>query len=204
MNNIICIGREYGSGGKEIATELSKKLGIPFYDKELLEEALKDTDLPLDKLKNAEEHLANPFFHTVFYEGKNKDYYGMDASQILFKMQQKVILEKAKQGDCIFVGRCADFVLSECKDIHVWNIFIVAPIEDRVKRIMEREGVDAKTAVTKIRKTDKKRKAYYDYFTGKDWGKSSNYDFVLNTSSWGKEGCILMLKHLYNGTKERI
>ncbi len=204
MNSIICIGREYGSGGKEIAVELAKKLNIPFYDKELLEEALKDTDLPLDKLKEAEEKRANPFFHTVFYEGKNKEYYGMDASEILFKMQEKVILEKAKQGDCIFVGRCADFVLSQCKDVHVWNIFVTAPIENRIARIMEREGLDEKAASDKIRKTDKKRKAYYDFYTGRDWGKPSNYDLVINSASWGKEGGIIMLSHLYKGTKDRV
>ncbi len=196
MNKIICIGRQYGSGGRVIGEAVAKKLGISFYDKDLLDEALAKTDLPQEALRNADEKRKNPFMYSVYYQGKDKEYYGMDASSILFEMQKKIILENAKKGDCVFVGRCADFILSECKDISVLSVFIVAPMKDRIARIMEREGIDEKSASDKIRKIDKKRKAHYDYYTGKDWGKPSDYDIIINSSRWGEQGSVELIEKI--------
>lgn len=197
MSRVICISREHGSGGREIALALSEKLGIPCYDKEVLDEALENTDLPKEILRAAAEHKTNPFLHTVFYEGKNKEYYGKDAHTIVFRMQEKIIRQKALAGDCIFVGRCADAVLAKEEKVEVLNVFIAAPINERINRIMKVNHLNMKNAVVKIKKMDKKRELYYKYFAKKDWGKSSEYDLTINSARWGQEICVKMIQGIY-------
>lgn len=196
-SKVICIGRQFGSGGLEIAKKLSKELGIPCYDKEVLDEALENTDLPKDILRAASEHKVNPFLHTVFYEGKNKEYYGKDAHTIVNNMQKKIILKKAKQGDCIFVGRCADAVLAGKEDVEVLSVFIAAPLNDRVNRIVKRENLNMKDALVKIKKMDKKRELYYKYFAKKEWGNPAEYDFAINSGRWGIERTAEAIKGIY-------
>lgn len=197
MSKVICISRQHGSGGRDIAIQLSKELGIPYYDKEVLDEALADTDLPKDVLRAAAEHKVNPFLHTVFYEGKNKEYYGKDAHTIVYSMQQKIILQKAQMGDCIFIGRCADAVLAGKEDIEVLNVFISAPINERISRIMKKKCLNMKDAVVAIKKMDKKRELYYNYFTKRNWGKPQNYDFTMNAVRWGEKRCVELIKGIY-------
>ncbi|EET60621.1 hypothetical protein BRYFOR_07439 [Marvinbryantia formatexigens DSM 14469] len=135
---IICIGREFGSGGHEIGKCLSEGLGIPFYDHELVEKAMERSEMTLELAKD----------------------------------------------DCVFVGRCADFVLKQ-QGVRCVSLFITAPFEDRVKRKAELLDMKEKQAVSLVRKMDKQRKAYYDYYTGGSWGRPHNYDFCINSSSLG-------------------
>ena len=197
MSRVICISRQHGSGGREIAMQLSKELGIPSYDKEILDEALADTDLPKDILRAAADHKINPFLHTVFYEGENKEYYGKDAHTIVYSMQKKIILQKAQAGDCIFIGRCADAVLAGQEGIEVLNVFIAAPINERITRIMKKKSLNMKQAIVAIKKMDRKRELYYNYFTKRDWGKPQNYDFTINAVRWGEERCVKTIRGIY-------
>lgn len=202
MSTVICIGRQYGSGGHMIGKLVSERLGISYYDKELLTEALENTDLPIEGLSAAEERLPNSFYYTTYYEGNEKEYYGMDANTILFKMQAKLICEKAKKGDCIVVGRCADVILSKLEDVKVLSLFITAPTEKRIARIMDRCSLNERAAASAVRKTDKKRKAYYDFYTGKDWGKASDYDLTINSARWGIEGSAALITNLYKNLSQ--
>ncbi|SDB12296.1 AAA family ATPase [Eubacterium oxidoreducens] len=203
-NKVICIGRQYGSDGRAIGKAVAEKLGIPYYDKELMEEAIKDTDLPKDILRKVDEKVPNSLFFEVFYEGKEKKYYGMNASEIVHAMQEKLILKKAQESSCVIIGRCADQILSDANEfpVDVLSIFICAPMEDRIKRVVKRESLDGKTASDLIRKTDKKRKNYYNYYTGKDWGKPSDYDVCINSSSRSREGTVNMICDLYEHIQE--
>ncbi len=198
-NKIICIGRQYGSDGRAIGQAVAQQLNIPCYDKELLEEALKDTDLPKDLLRKEEEKGPTSLFYEVFYEGKEQKYYGLNASEIMYAMQEELIVKKAQESSCVIIGRCADQILQETKeaDVEVLSVFICAPTKDRIDRVVEREGVDAKKAAEIIRKTDKKRKNYYNYYTSKDWGKPSDYDICINSSSTSREVVVHALCEIY-------
>ncbi|MDO4554956.1 MAG: cytidylate kinase-like family protein [Lachnospiraceae bacterium] len=185
MSKIICISREYGSGGHEIAKKTAQLLGISCLDKEILEHVLEKSDLPNDLIVKADEKRKNSFRYTAIYEGSNREYYGMAINDILYEMEKNVILEKAEEGDCIIVGRCAEEILKDT-DHAVVSLFITAPLEFRLRRKMEEAGTQDRRKVEKeIKKMDKQRRAYYEYHTGKDWGIPYNYDVCLNSASMG-------------------
>ena len=196
-NTILCIGRQFGSGGRNIGKKIAAELSIPYYDKEILTKALMKTDLPADLLEKSDEKLPNPMFRPVFYEGSNPRFYGKTSSEILFALQKDFILQKAKESSCVFVGRCADAILEKEHDLNVISVFIAASMEDRIERVMKRENIGERAASEMIRRTDKQRKSYYGYFTDKDWGKPSDYDMVINSSDWDEEQIITILKGLY-------
>lgn len=201
-NKIICIGRQYGSGGREIGRAVAEKLGIAYYDKELIDEALKGTDLPLGEMQKADEHALDPLPYERFYRGENKDFYGMNASEIMFVLQKELILKKAGEGPCVIIGRCADQILEDADSAEVLSLFISAPIEDRIRRVMERENINEKEASKLIRKIDKKRRKYYGYYTDKDWGKPSDYTLCINSSDWSGEGVVEMICALYENLEQ--
>lgn len=182
MRKIICIGRQFGSGGHFIAHKLSERLGIPYYDKKIFDEAVSSGVLSHEILKKAEEKTAHPFLQTVYYEGDKKDFYGMNANDILFELQKDLILNYAEKSDCIIVGRCADYILNTNTDYSVKSIFMTAPMEYRIASTMKIDSLNEKKAAAKIRKSDKARSSYYNYYTSYDWGKPSDYDFCINTA----------------------
>lgn len=200
-NTILCIGRQFGSGGRNIGQKIAEQLGVPYFDKALISEALKGTDLPRELLERSDERLPNPMFHPVFYQGSDPRFYGKTSSEILFAMQRDFILQKAKESSCVFVGRCADAILEKENDLNVISVFITAPMDDRIRRVMEREKLGERAASDLIRRTDKQRKSYYGFFTDKDWGKPSDYDMVINSSDWSEEQIIEILKNLYEMKK---
>ena len=148
-------------------------------------------------MERADERTAHPLLQTVYYEGSSKKYYGKNANDISFEAQKEIILEDAAKGDSIFVGRCADVILKENTNYEVKSIFFTAPIEFRVRQTMATDCLSEKEALAKVRKMDKLRKAFYNYYTGKDWGKASNYDYCVNTESNSKEEMIALLMHVY-------
>lgn len=181
---IICIGREFGSGGHEIGMELAGRLGLPFYDRTLVDEAVLRTTIPAEELEKADEKRHNPWFHQIWYDAQNQELRGMSANDMMFRIHSQLILELAQKGDCVFVGRCADYIL-QTSGIERLSLFISAPFQDRVKRKMEQLHMNEKNTVVLIRKTDKERKAYYDYYTGGSWGKPNNYDLCINSAAFG-------------------
>ena len=180
---IITISREFGSGGRKIGRELAKRLNIPLYDKELPEMTAVNTGLSSEVIHDAEDKMICPFgLYT-------KDRY-LPISQQIFIEQSKVIETLASKGSCIFIGRCADYVLHD--KFHILSVFIHAPLSMRAKRIMEYDNCTEKQALQKIKESDEARTVYHDFFTGYKWGKTQNYDLTIN-SSLGIETCVNMI-----------
>lgn len=191
---IINIGRQFGSGGKQIAEELGRQLGIEVYDNELIGKAAEQSGLSASLFTNNDEKKDFLKIGTMF--GGNR-FYSNDAlnSNSLFKIQSETIRDIAAKGSAIFVGRASDYVL---RDFNCClNIFISAPKEARIKRICERASMSAKEAWALIQKKDKSRKQFYDFVTmGDNWGVARNYDFCINSSLLGVEktaGLIIQL-----------
>ena len=197
---IICIGREFGSGGHEIGRKVAEKLGLELYDRDLIDRAAeKIIAMPKDVLEKAESTATrrlnlsqafNPFgaitgvvISQIFILSQLN---GMTANDALHLAYNSIIRELAEKGDCVFVGRCADYILEQAKIDHI-SLFIAAPFEWRVKRKMEQLSIDEKSATAMVRKKDKDRKAYYDYYTGRNWGRPYEYDLCINSSRLGIE-----------------
>ena len=161
-NHVIALGRQFGSGGREIGRKLGEALGFAYYD----------------------EKAANPWLFKGFYEGGPKVKQGQSAEDVLYDMQSEIILELAEKGDCIIVGRCADHVL-ESKHVDCLSLFICAPFDWRVHHRMEIENVDEKTAAALVEKTDKQREKYYTHYTARPWGLPENYDLCINSARLG-------------------
>ena len=186
---IIALGRQFGSGGREIGKQLAERLNVRCYDRELITLAAQKAEVREELFAGREEKAPNPWLFTGVYEGGPQVRKGQPAEDILFEMQSQVILELAQMGPCIIVGRCADAVL-RAAGIPVISLFICAPFEDRVRRRMEIEGIGQKEAEDTVRKIDKRRKKYYDTYTGRNWGTPENYDFCINSSVRGIEGTV--------------
>lgn len=187
--SIIALGRQFGSGGREIGKQLAERLNVRCYDRELITLAAQKAEVREELFAGREEKAPNPWLFTGVYEGGPQVRKGQPAEDILFEMQSQVILELARMGPCIIVGRCADVVL-RAAGIPTVSLFICAPFEDRVRRRMEIEGIGQKEAEDAVRKIDKRRKKYYDTYTGRNWGTPENYDFCINSSVRGIEGTV--------------
>lgn len=194
-NKIITIGRQFGSGGREVGQKLAEKLGIPFYDKELLKIAARDSGICEELFENFDEKPTNSFLYTLVMDPYSL---GFGTSGEL-PLNHKVFLAAfdtiksiaEKDDSCVFVGRCADYALRDYSN--VVNAFIYADIDDRIKRIAKKyELTDAK-AKDLIRKEDKSRASYYNYYTSKRWGEMKGYDICLNSSQFGIDNCVDML-----------
>lgn len=183
---IITIGRELGSGGKLIGESLSRKLNIPCYDKELIQLASSESGLGKEFFEKADEQVTPGFLGKLF--SPRSGYVSTDSrnyltSDSLFQIQSNVIQELAAKGSCIFVGRCADYILRDFP--HLLSLFITADQPDRIQRIRETSSVSAKEAERMIEQIDRKRSQYYNFFTNKTWGMANSYDLCLNSSLLG-------------------
>lgn len=193
---VIALGRQFGSGGREIGRILAGQLGCPFYDRELISLAAKRAEVREELFAGKDEKAGNPWLFTGVYEGGSLVRRGKSAEDILFEMQSQVILDLAGQGPCIIVGRCADYVLRQA-GVPVCSLFLCAPFAWRVAHRMELEHVSKAQAADTIRKLDKQRRKYYTAYTHRDWGLPENYDLCINTSVLGVEGTAqALLEHL--------
>lgn len=190
-NFIITIARQYGSGGREVGLKLSEKLAYKFYDKNLITLAAQKSGLSSEALSTVDEKAASSLLYTLAM-GSSVYSQPMGAVTLpindkLFVVQSELIKELAAGGEgMVVVGRCADYVLSECKNLV--RVFITAPFDVRVKNIMNRHGLTEARAKDLIIKTDKRRSNYYSYYTGEKWGKSDKYDLILSTDKIGTSG----------------
>lgn len=184
---IICIGRQLGSGGRIIAKKLAEHFGAKFYDRELLNLAAKESGFNEKFFEPCDEH--NGLFHTLFHFSPyigSSNFYGSNISQEgLFKFQSDAIRKAAEEGSCVFVGRCADYVLRDMKNMV--SVFITANLDERIKQIMVRHSLDEAAAKRYISSGENGRASYYNYYTGKKWGDSSSYDLCVNSSLLGLE-----------------
>ncbi len=178
---IITVGRELGSGGRLIGEQLAKKLNISFYDRALIMRASKETGLSYSFFENTEENI-NP----ILTGGLLSDYYQDNFSnESLFQMESNVILEIAEQESAVIVGRGADYVLRQHP--HCLNVFITANIAERIAQVSEYQNINAEKALALIEKVDKKRAAFYNFFSTKKWGAAQTYDLCINSSVLGLE-----------------
>lgn len=195
---IITIGREFGSGGREIGQKLSEALGIEFYDKELLEHTAKDSGLCEEILKHHDEKRTASFLYSLVLDPYNAGYAGspyadMPIDQKVFLAQYDTIKKLAEKGSGIFVGRCADYVLSD--NPNVLSVFIHADNDFKVKRIMERYELSERKAEDLISRKNKQRSTFYNYYTSKKWGNAKSYDLCIDSSIFGIDGTVELIKN---------
>lgn len=183
-NKIITIGRQFGSNGREIGRQLAEKLGIPFYDKELLQEAAKASGLSENILRNLDEKPNKSFLYNLVMDPYNYGYsstgYHINLNQQAFQATYDTVKKLAEQGSCVIVGRCADYALRH--NDNLFRAFIFAPMDSRIQTISKRFDIDEEKAKALIVKEDKGRASYYNYYTSKKWGALDSYDFFVNSS----------------------
>ena len=182
QRNVIVIGRQFGSGGHDIGQALAEKLGFAFYDQEIIEMTAGTTGYTPEFIRKNEEMMTSSFLYDLvnqaYIYGAAKDEEA--PKDKIFEAESKVVRELAEKGNCVIVGRCSDYVLRNNKNC--LKIFFSAPLENRVRRVVERLHISEKEAKQKIQKEDKWRADNYRYYTGRIWGAAGNFDLTLNTA----------------------
>lgn len=208
-HQVYTIGREFGSMGKAVGEKLAERLGISFYDKELLQHAAKESGFCEEIFENHDEKPTNSFLYSLVMDTYSAGNYStapfldMPLNHKVFLAQFDTIKKIAEQEPCVIVGRCADYALANNPD--VMNIFVHAELDDRIKLISKRLDITENKAKDLILKNDKQRASYYNYYTCKKWGDARSYDLTLNTSKISVDDCVDMIidfrKHM--DTKSR-
>ena len=185
---IISIGRQHGSGGREIARLLARELGIKCYDKEIVDEAAKHSDFSRDLINAYDEKRMSAFMLHAGGYGLNENF---RLNMQVVSAQFDAIREIASKGDCIFVGRCADYILRDRSDLV--SVFILGDMDERLKCLERRQGLDVAAARKKIKEVDKDRSSFYKYYSDQVWGDAQNYDLCINSSRLGVEGTVKVI-----------
>ena len=194
MNNstssIITIGREYGSGGRQIGQEIANYFGIKCYDKELLEHAANDSGICKELFENHDEKPTNSFLYSLVMDtysfGYSSGFSDMPMNHKVFLAQFDAIKKLAAEGPCVMVGRCADYALADNPDC--FSVFIHADLDWRINRISAKHHKSPKESRDMITKTDKSRASYYNYYTNKKWGSGLSYSLCIDSSKYGIDG----------------
>ena len=187
---LICISRQYGSGGREIGEAVAKKLGIPCYDKCLIQKAAQEAGLSETAVAEYDEKgedfglavSGNPFADTA---ALGEAFYSEEAR--VFEAERRAILELAEKGDCVIIGRCASAILRGAGE-HPLSVFIYADPADRTRRIAARNGLDERRAMHRAQKIDRMRKHHFDFYADTLWGEPASYDLMLSSSEYGITG----------------
>ena len=201
-NLIITIGRQFGSGGRQIGKRLAEELGIDFYDRALITAAAKKSGFSEELFEMMDKRATNSLLYSLSMFG-GSGVNGMSLTDQLYLTQANLIREFADKGSCVIVGRCADHILREYPNR--FDIFISAPIEDRIRRIQsspDREFEGNKSPQSTLDKMDKQRATYYNYYTGKVWGKADHYDLCVNAGRLGIDKSVELILNFVNGLKE--
>ncbi len=190
---IITIGRQFGSGGRSIGEKLSKKLGVSFYDKELISLAAKESGVDPQVFEGVDEKAANSLLYSLsmgmYSFGSGFPAMGdLPVNDKLYLLQHKIIQQIAEKENCVIVGRCADYVLRN--NPNCVNIFIYANMEFRKEQSVQKHGIDAEHAEHIINKTDKSRANYYSFYSGRKWGMVENYDLCIDSSKLDEEKIV--------------
>jgi len=192
----LTIGRQFGSGGREIGQKLAKALNFTYYDKELIDVAAKESGLCPEVFENVDEKasdgLAYAFSVGLSYMGMYSPYTNVLSSEGLFKLQSDAIRLIAERESCIMVGRCADYILRD--NPNCLSFFIHNNLEIRIQRVIEMQAMTVEEAKERIQKTDKSRAAYYNYYTNKTWGNSASYHLSIDASVLGIDQTVEFLK----------
>lgn len=200
MKKIITISREYGSGGRLIGKLVAENLGYSFFDREIIDMAAQESGLSPEFIKKTEQNLSSGFLYNLLlgtsYSGSNGTPSSLNGNQMLpladqvFNAERKVILDLAKKGSCVIVGRCADYILNTSDEIdskELLNVFIYGDLEEKLKRIEELYKEPEQAAKKNIQQIDKRRANHYNTFTEATWGDRKNYDLMINSSTAGIE-----------------
>lgn len=208
MNSIITISRQYGSGGREIGKKLAERLGVPFYDNELITRAAKESGFAVEAFQNAENKATNSLLYSIAmgmnaYGNQDMGYTQMSIDDQIFLAQANVIRKVANEGSCVIVGRCADYILREYPN--VVNIFIWADMEYRKNRAVSLYQLSPNKAEDQINKIDKRRANYYSYHACEKWGKAANYHLSIKSDYVGIDSsvdCIMNYLKCGEGNKQ--
>ena len=205
-NTIITIGRQFGGGGHEIGELLAKKLGIPFYDRNLVKMAAEELHITEEQAELEDEkklmsivsnyNLAMGGYNDFM---ANAEFYA-PVGRDLYAVQSAIIKKLAQKGSCVIVGRCADYVLKDYPGCI--NVFICASKEDRKNRVMDKYHLSERKAAEKVKKIDRERKYYYETYSGKEWGSIQSHQILMNSSLLGKEKIVEYLVALYKEQQE--
>ncbi len=202
MKKYITISREYGSGGHTIGKLMAEKLGLPFYDKEIIDMTAEKSGFHPNFIKNNEQSLSSTWLYNVFlgtnYTTANTNGFSAGLTgpgnlplvDQVFNAQREVIISLAKKGPCVIVGRCSDYILRHCEEINkddLLNIFVYAPMPMKIERSVKYKGLDPSNAEKEIRLIDKRRANHYNMFTERTWGKRDHYDILVDSSLLGVE-----------------
>ena len=197
MNTVITIGRQLGSGGKEVGIRVAKELNIPCYDKELMKEAARKSGLS-EKIFESFDERPRSLLYSIAMDSYMFSLPGTGAGDLLeqqiYVATYETIRSLAQQGSCVIIGRCADHALAD--NPNLLSLFIYAPLEDRVKRVSARQKISPDRARGLIQKTDRRRASYYEYYTSHGWGEVDSYDFCLNSSSLGLGGTVELIRSI--------
>ena len=205
QNIVITIARQYGSGGREIGVKVAELLGIKSYDRELITMAAQKNGMSVEALQNIDERATSSLLYTLAMGSSSYGHhtslgFDMPVNDRLFVVQSELIREIAQKEDCVIVGRCADYVLREHQN--VISIFVYADIEIRIKRIMETHGLSYDEAKDLVNKTDKRRINYYNFYTGRKWGKYDHYQMSIDSSLLGIDGSAKIIADIAKKYKE--
>lgn len=195
--NIITIGRQYASGGREIGEIVSKQLGIPLYNKEILNLAAERLDVNPDDIEYVDEVAASSLLYSISMMTGLSTNNNLPLNDKLFIEERDIIKNLASKGACIIVGRCADNVLGAIRN-DCLKIFIYSDQKSREKRAIEKYGIDPKEVKNVIKKHDKKRFTYYNLNTGERWGAKENYDLCINSDALGIKLTAELIVKIYN------
>ncbi len=192
-NKIIAITRQYGSGGHDIGKALADKLGVSFYDKELISIAAKESGISPEVFESVDEKATNSLLYSLsvglYNYGNNFSSIGdLPVNDRLYILQHKILKELAEKENFVVVGRCADYVLKD--NPKLVKVFIYADIDSRVKRAVDRHDIDPARAKQAVLKADKSRANYYSFYSGKKWGLPDNYDLCINSTNLSTEQAV--------------
>lgn len=196
MNTVITIGRQFGSGGREIGEMVAEYFGIKCYDKDLLSRAAKESGFCEEMIKNHDEKPTNSFLYnlvmdTYSFGYNSSSFVDMPISHKVFLAQFDTIKKVADEGPCVIVGRCADYALADRKN--VLHLFIYGDEETKIKFVMNKYNLTESKARDMIIKKDKQRQSYYNYYSSKKWGRADSYDLCINSGVLGFDGTVKLI-----------
>lgn len=190
-NLIITISRQYGSGGREIGRRLAERLGIPYYDKELIILAAERSGYARSLFEEADQKASNSMIFSLMWAGSMVNSYDLPLNDKIYLIQSGVIQQVARQGSCVIVGRCADYVLQD--RFPCVNVFIHAALQKRMDRAVKVYGLSPDDVQSVLLKTDKRRETYYNYYTGRKFGDARNYTLSLDSLGVGIENAVRVM-----------
>ncbi len=196
-NLVITISREFGSGGREIGEKLAMELGIPYYDKQIIDKAAKETGFCAEFIEKEEQRVTNSLLFNLATNAYSLGNimgggYNQSLSDQVFQAEAKVIKDLASEGACVIVGRCADYILKN--QFPCFNVFICADFDKRCERAVNKYGIKKENANDVVKKTDKARIRHNQFYGSQDWGDARNYDLTVNSGTVGIENAVQILK----------